>query len=141
MAVRMSPYLVMDGNAKEAIAFYEKALEATVIAVQTFGEMPADANHPLPDGAKDLILHAMLRVGETDLMFSDTFPGMAHHKGDNVTIALVTNDVAQSKQIFAALAEGGQVTMEMQETFWSPAYGQVTDKFGVPWQVTTEVKG
>lgn len=140
MAVRMNPYLVMDGNAKEAIAFYETALGAKIVTVQTFGEMPADPNNPLPDGVKDRILHALLNVGETDLMFSDTFPGMAYQTGNHVNIAIMTNDVARSKQIFAALAEGGQVKMPLQETFWSPAYGQVTDKFGVPWMITTDVK-
>ncbi len=27
--------------------------------------------------------------------------------------------------------------MPLQETFWSPAYGQVKDKFNIEWQVTT----
>ncbi|HEY3365682.1 MAG TPA: VOC family protein [Symbiobacteriaceae bacterium] len=140
MAVRMNPYLVLDGNAKEAIAFYERALDAKNMGVQTFGESPADPNHPMPDGVKDRIMHAMLKVGETDLMLSDTFPGMPYQKGDNVTIALVTDDAGKSKRFFDALAAGGKVTMPMQATFWSPAYGQATDKFGVSWQVTTEVK-
>jgi PhnB protein len=139
MAVRMNPYLVMDGNAREAVAFYAKALEAKIISVQTFGEMPADPSHPLPDGVQDRILHALLKVGESELMFSDTFPGMPYQTGNHVTIALTTDEAEKAKQIFDALAEGGQVTMPLQATFWSPAYGQVTDKFGVGWQVTTEV--
>lgn len=141
MTVRLNPYLVMNGNGREAVAFYARALEATVMAMQSFGEVHADPNHPIPDEAKDRIMHALLKVGETDLMLSDTFPGMPYQTGNHLTIALVSNDVDRSKRIFAALAEGGQVNMPMQETFWSPAYGQVTDKFGVAWQVTTEVKG
>jgi PhnB protein len=139
MVVRMNPYLVMDGNAKEAIAFYETALAAKVITVQTFGEMPDDPNHPIPDGVKDRILHGLLKVGETDLMLSDTFPGIPYQTGNQVNITIVMNTADRSKQIFDALAEGGKVNMPLQETFWSPAYGQVTDKFGVPWQITTEV--
>jgi PhnB protein len=139
MVVRMNPYFVMDGNAKEAIAFYETALAAKVVTVQTFGEGPADPNHPMPDGVKDLIMHALLKVGETDLMFSDTFPGMPYQQGNNVNITIVSNAADSSKQVFDALAEGGKVNMPLQETFWSPAYGQVTDKFGVSWQITTEV--
>lgn len=140
MAVRMNPYLVMNGNAREAVAFYEQALGAKNMGVQTFGDMPCDPNHPLPEGAKDLILHAQLKVGETDLMFSDTFPGMPHQTGNHITIALVTDREEETRQLFDALAVGGQVQMPVQKTFWSPAYGQVTDKFGVPWQITTEVK-
>jgi PhnB protein len=140
VTLRLNPYLVMNGNAREAVAFYAKALDAKSMGMQTFGEMPADPNHPMPDEAKDRILHAMLKVGETDLMFSDTFPGMPYQTGNNLTIAIVTDDAAKARQMFEGLAEGGQVTMPMQKTFWSPAFGQVTDKFGVAWQISTEAK-
>lgn len=140
MAVRMNPYLVTNGNGREAVAFYEKALDAKVLGVQTFGDMPADPNHPMPDGVKDYIMHAHLKVGETDLMISDTFPGTPYQTGNHLTIALLTDDADRAKRVFDVLAEGGQVQMPMQQTFWSPAYGQVTDKFGVPWQISTEGK-
>ncbi len=140
MAVRMNPYLILNGNGREAIAFYEKALGAQVLGVMTFGEMPPNPDHPTPDEVKDRIMHAHLKVGESDLMLSDTMPGMEHQAGNHLNISVVTDDADQSRRIFDALAEGGQVTMPMQQTFWSPAYGQVTDRFGVPWQVMTQAK-
>lgn len=140
MTVRMNPYLVMNGNAKEAVAFYEKALDAKVENLMTFADMPPDPNQPVPDSVKDRVMHALLKVGETDLMFSDTMPGMPYQTGNHVNISISNNSVDRSKQIFAALAEGGQVTMPFQEVFWSPGYGQVTDKFGVPWQINTDPK-
>ena len=142
MTVHLNPYMTMNGNAKEAVAFYEKALEAQVIGLQTFAEMPADPNQPpMPPEAKDRVLHAMIRIGETIVMLSDNFPGMPYQVGNHLTIALTTHDVAQTRRYFEALAEGGQVAMHLQETFWSPAYGMVTDKFGMGWQITTELKG
>lgn len=140
MTVCLNPYLVMNGNAREAIAFYQKALDARVLGVQTFGEMPGDPNRPLPEGAHDRVLHARLKVGETDLMLSDTFPGMPYQTGNHVTIALTTDDAEKSRRIFEALAEGGRVQMPLQKTFWSPAYGQVMDRFAVVWQINTEVR-
>ncbi len=140
MAVRMNPYLILNGNGREAIAFYEKALGAQVLGVMTFGEMPPNPDHPTPDEVKDRIMHAHLKVGESDLMLSDTMPGMEHQAGNHLNISVVTDDADQSRRIFDALAEDGQVTMPMQQTFWSPAYGQVTDRFGVPWQVMTQAK-
>lgn len=138
LAMRINPYVVTNGNGKEAVAFYEKALGARVIGVQTFGEMPPDPNHPMPEEAKNRVLHALLKVGDTDLMLSDTFPGTPYQTGNQVSIALMTGDANQSKQIFDALAEGGRVTMPLQKTFWSPAYGKVEDKFGVEWHISTE---
>ncbi|MGQ7278981.1 VOC family protein [Brevibacillus thermoruber] len=140
MTLRLIPYLVMDGNAKEAIQFYEKALDAKVLFYQTFGEMPENPEFPLPEEAKDRVSHAMVRVGESDLMFSDTFPGQPHQSGSQVTICISTNDKEKSKRIYEALKQGGQVNMPLQETFFSPAYGIVTDKFGVTFQINTEGK-
>ncbi len=140
MALKMVPYLVMNGNAKDAIDFYIQALDATMIGILTFGEMPENPEFPISEEVKGRIAHAMIKVGETDLMFSDTFPGHPHQIGNNINICIMSNDVARSNEIFAALQEGGQVDMPMQETHWSPAYGIVTDKFGVTFQITTEGK-
>jgi len=138
MTVRLIPYLVMDGNAKEAIHFCEKALGAQVLFSQSFGEMPENPDFPLPAEAKDRVSHATIKVGESELMFSDTFPGQPHQSGNQVTICITTDDAEKAKQMFEALTDGGQVTMPLQETFFSPAYGTVTDKFGVNFQVFTE---
>ena len=140
MTMRLTPYLVMDGNAKEAISFYEKALEAKVIMHQSFGEMPENPEFPLPEAAKDRVSHALLKVGESEMMFSDTFPGQPHQSGTQVTICLTTNDAELAKRMFEALAEGGQINMPLQETFFSPAYGSLTDKFGVTFQIFVEGK-
>jgi PhnB protein len=128
----------MNGNAKEAIDFYQKALKAEVLFLQSFGEMPENPEFPLPENAKNLVSHATLKVGQTELMFSDTFPGQPHQSGNQVTICVTTNDADQARQIFDGLQQDGQVTMPLQETFFSPAYGSVTDKFGVTFQIFTE---
>lgn len=140
MTLRLTTYLVMNGNAAEAIRFYEKALGATVIAKQTFGEMPENPEHPVPPEAKDRITHARLQVGGSELMLSDTFPGQPHQVGTQVTVTVTTDSPDKSRQIFDALSEGGRVDMPLQETFFSPAYGNLTDKFGVPFQIMTEIE-
>ncbi|MEI7028036.1 VOC family protein [Paenibacillus sp. y28] len=138
MAVRLIPYLVMNGNAKEAIQFYESALEAQIVAQMSFGDMPENPEFPLPPEAKSLLSHALLKVGEAELMFSDTFPGQPHQAGNQVTICISTDDPGTSKRFFEALEHNGQVQMPLQETFFSPAYGSVIDQFGVTFQIFTE---
>jgi PhnB protein len=135
MSIRLNPYLNFDGTAKEAVYFYEKALGGKVVNIMTFGDMPADPNHPLPDGMNDRVMHALLQVGDTELMFSDTFPGMPHQPGDTVQIAIHPSEESRAREIFAALEDGGQVIMPLQKTDWSPLYGIVKDKFGVTFQV------
>lgn len=144
MIANIYPYLTMNGNGQEAIKFYENALNATVLSVQTFGDMPVNPESPpLSDEAKSRVLNAHLKVGNTDLMISDTSPGPhedAYQLGSQVTIAITINEIETSKEVFGKLLEGGQEVMALQETFWSPSYGQVTDKFGVTWQVSTNLQ-
>lgn len=138
MTLKLIPYLVMDGNAREAIEFYQKALNAEILFSQSFGEMPENPEFPLPEDAKGRVSHATLKIGETELMLSDTFPGQPHASGNQVTICITTDDAEKSRQMFDALKQDGQVTMSLQETFFSPAYGSVTDQFGVGFQIFTE---
>lgn len=140
MSKRLIPYITMDGNAKEAIEFYEKALDAQQLFVQTFGEMPENPDFPIPAEIKGRIGHATLKVGETELMFSDTFPGSPFSSGNQVSICITTDSVEQAQKMFDALQQGGQVGMPLQETHFSPAYGNVTDKFGITFQIFTEAR-
>lgn len=73
-------------------------------------------------------------------MFSDTFPGQPVQSSNQVQICIMTDKAEQAKRIYEALREDGQVVMPLQETFWSPAYGIVADKFGVNWNISTEAE-
>lgn len=140
MITGIVPYLVTNGNGQEAVKFYQEALGAEVVSLQTFGDMPSNPEYPLPEEAKNRVLNAQMNIGDAKLMLSDTFPGHPFQLGSQVTIALMVDNPSEAKRIFEKLQAGGKVTMPLQETFWSPAYGQVTDQFGVEWQVSTELK-
>ena len=137
---KMYPYFVFKGETKEAVALYAKLFNAKNVTVSTFGDMPEDPAHPVPEEAKDLVMHALIELeGDMKMMFSDTFPGSPQVTvGDNITIAYMSEDENHIRTIFEGLANGGTVTMPLQETFWSKCYGQVTDKFGVLWQLSYE---
>ncbi|WP_219839180.1 VOC family protein [Paenibacillus sp. R14(2021)] len=135
MSISLNPYLIFAGNTREAVHFYEKALGGKVIGIMAFGDMPADPNYPMTDEMKNRVMHAHLKVGDSELMFSDTFDGMPHTPGDTVQIAIHPKEEARAREIFAALEDGGQIVMPLQKTDWSPLYGIVKDKFGVTFQV------
>ncbi|MCM3654570.1 VOC family protein [Metabacillus litoralis] len=137
MILGVHAYLRMNGNGKAAVKFYENALEAEVLGVQTYGDLPENPEFTLPAEAKDRVVHAQLKVGSTFLMLSDTFPGQPYETGSQVDVAITLNDVETSKEVFEKLQEGGEVIMPLQETPWSPSYGQIKDKFGVTWQIST----
>lgn len=136
LSIRLNPYLIFDGNAKEAIHFYEKALGGEIMGIMTYGDIPQDPDHPLPDGVQDRVMHALLKVGDSQLMFSDTYPGMDYTPGNSVEIAILPTDETRAREIFDALSEGGNVTMPLQKTDWSPLYGAIKDKYGIFFQLS-----
>lgn len=136
---KMNPYFVFNGETKEAVKLYAKVFNAKNVTISTFGDLPPKPEHPVPAEAKDLVMHALIELEEGKMMFSDTYPGSQQVTiGDNITIAYFSKDEEEIQTIFNSLAEGGNITMPLQETFWSKCYGQVTDKFGVLWQLSHE---
>lgn len=138
MTLKLTPYITLEGRAREAIQFYEQAIGAEVLSIATYGEMP---NMPstFSDDMKELVAHAKLKVGEAELMFSDSPGGPPVTDGKRVTICITTDNVAESRRIFEALQIGGQVNLPFQEEVFSPGFGDVTDKFGVTFQIYTEL--
>ncbi|GAB2571460.1 VOC family protein [Gracilibacillus alcaliphilus] len=134
MTVKVTPYLMMDGNAKEAIQFYEQALEAKVVTNITYAEVPDLPSEDL----KNKVAHAKLKIGESVLLISDSPSVLPVEQGNQVTICISTKDAAQSKRFFEALKKEGKVKMPFQETSFSAAYGSLTDKFGVTFLIDTE---
>lgn len=128
------PFIMLDGNAEEAIAFYEKALGASLVFKQTYGEGPDSAEVPAEDHGK--IAHSVLRVGEVELYVADLFPGFTHQAGNQISICLVTNDAEEARRYYERLLEGGQVNIPLGPVHFSPAYGMVTDKFDVAFQIS-----
>lgn len=139
MTVKLTPYITLEGTAREAIQFYEQAIGAKVLSMITYGEMP-DMPNTFNEDLKNLVAHAKLQVGECELMFSDA-PGGSHiAAGKRVSICITTNDVETSKQIYEALRQDGQVNMPFNEESFSPGFADVTDKFGVTFQIFTEIQ-
>lgn len=133
MTIQFMPFIMLDGNANEAIEFYEKSLDAKVMFKQTFGEGPEN----VPTDAKDRVAHAVLKVGEAEMFVADTEPGENNQPGNRLSICITTNEIEKSKKMYESLKQGGQVNIPLQEIYFSPAYGMVTDKFGVTFQIFT----
>lgn len=139
MTVKLTPCINLEGRAKEAIEFYKQAIGAKIVSITTYGEMPEMPNTFTAD-LKNLVAHAKLKVGETELMFSDAPGGTRIENGKRVTICITTNEVEKSKRIYEALRQEGQVNMPFKKEPFSPGFGDVTDKFGVTFQVYTELE-
>ena len=118
----MLPSLIMDGNANEAIEFYEEVLNAKVL-------FRTDAN--------ERISHARIKVGQSDFVIKDSSEGKPAKSN---TLCLFLKEKEQAEKIFNALKEEGQVHSPLEKNNFSPAYGIVTDKFGMTFEINTSAK-
>lgn len=86
-----------------------------------------------PDDAREKIMHVSLPVGDNVLMGSDVMDAGAHETGSNIHISHSPDSREACDRNFAALAEGGTITMPLQEQFWGAYFGNLTDRFGIHW--------
>jgi PhnB protein len=131
--MQVQPYLNFEGLCEEALEFYRGAVGAEVDCLMRFKDGPQDAPSDgceNPSGVEEKVMHASFRVGDATILASDCgCTGQASFQG--FSLALTAPSVAEAERLFAALGEGGQVQMPMSETFFSPRFGVVADRFGV----------
>lgn len=131
----VNPYLFFSGDCAQAFERYQEVLGGDV-EIMTHADLPEGAD-PMPGAEPHHVMHASLRVGDALLMGSDdpTSDG-----GPKVGVAVVYTapDEQAAKRVFDALADGGEVTMPFEATFWSRGFGACNDRFGIPWMVDTE---
>ncbi len=133
------PYLFFPGTCEEAVEFYRTALGAEVLMIMRYKESPEPPPPGMiPDNWGDKVMHASFKVAGNLVMASDgggcSDGAPAGFNGFSLSLSLPNEAAAQ--KAFAALSAGGEVTMPLGKTFWSPCFGMLADKFGLGWMVT-----
>ena len=130
----IQPYLTFGGRCEEALDYYKSTLGAEVEMVMQFKQSPTPCDQLMPDGWGDKVMHCSFLIGDARVMASDGCGDPLNFEG--ISLSLTLPDADAAKKAFDALATEGQITMPMSETFWSPCFGMVADKFGVHWMIT-----
>lgn len=134
---QLNAYLSFDGRCAEAMRFYAQALDARIETLLAVRDSPMAADSP-PE-VQDQVMHAYLVGPGFSLMAGDAM-GMPWQGVHGVAMTLNYDTVDEATRRFAALAEGGTVTMPLAESFWAQTFGMLTDRFGVPWIVNGGMK-
>ena len=128
--MQLVAYLNFEGNAREAMDFYAHALGGKVTQRFTYGASPmAEQCGPT---AADHVMHSQVEAGGAILMGAD---GPPPHAAGSTCVNILTETPEEAERVFAVLSEGGTVQMPLAKTFFSPSFGMVADRFGVPWMV------
>ena len=128
MTTQLNPYIHFNGKCREAMTFYHSCLGGELM-LQKISESPMAAQLPSEMGAH--ILHSTLTNGAITIMASDMSTNPT--KGDDITLCLNCTNTEELSDYFTKLSEGGNIKMQLHQTFWGATYGELTDKFGMNW--------
>ena len=131
--MRTDIYLNYNGTCEDAFRFYEAHLGGTVTGLTTHAAGPQNAG--LPDEWKTKVLHARLALGNAVLMGAD-IPGAEPMRSAYVTLTL--DAAEEAERVYALLADGGQVFMKMEQTFFASRFAMLRDRFGTSWMLLHE---
>ena len=133
--MQLYPYLTFDGRCEEAFKFYAECLGGKITFMMTYENTPMDLQAP-PDWKKK-ISHLTFFVDGFMLSGVDVLPGK-YEKPQGFVLQFNLNDPVAAESIFKTLAENGTVQMPLQKTFWAERFGQLIDRFGIPWVINCE---
>lgn len=125
---RLNPYLNFATTTREAMEFYRDVLGGE-LTIATFAQFGFGDSHG--------VMHAQLETpaGYT-IMASDLPPGMeASPVGQNISISISGTESDELKGYWEGLSDGATIVMPLAKQAWGDEYGQLIDKFGIPWMV------
>jgi PhnB protein len=129
--MKLNTYVNFAGRCAEAFRYYEANLGAKVGMVVTHTPTPGG----VPPEWKDAVLHARVRIGDSDLLGAD-IPNAQPMRSAYLTLSVESD--AEAERIYAVLSKDGKVFMPMEETFFASRFAQVQDQFGINWMILHE---
>ena len=128
MAERITPFLMFEGKAGEAIDFYLSVFpDSRLETLERFG-----AEGP---GAEGSVSSAAVLLNGQRLMFFDSPVHHAFTFTPSISLFVDVSSAEEIDRLFAALSEGGQVMMELAEYPFAERFAWIADRFGVSWQL------
>lgn len=131
-------YLTFNGKCEEAFNYYKSVFGGEFTYIGRFSEMPQSEEYKVSEADKNKIMHVGLPIGASILMGSDCSSEWASSfkHGNNFSVSITASSKKEADKLFTALAEGGQITMPLDSTFWGDYFGMLTDKFGINWMMS-----
>ena len=130
--MKLYTQLNFGGNCEEAFLFYEKHLGGKITMMMKQSQAP-DA---IASAGKEII-HARMSIGDTVLIANDVPPSV-FKKLRSVYMYLSLDSADEAERIYKILAEGGEILMPMEESFFASRFSQLRDRFGVSWSIIHE---
>jgi len=130
MASQLNPYLNFNGNARQALEFYQSVFGGD-LNVNTFGQLGG-----MEGADADKIMHGQLETGAGyTIMAADVPSHMEYQPLAGAAVSLSGDDGDALRGYWQQLSAAGTVTVPLEKQMWGDEFGMCTDQFGVPWMV------
>ena len=130
-------FLNFKGNCREALDFYAEVFQSNIEGLMTYDDAPPSEGYVTPEADKNKIMYANLKIGGTNVMFSDAPEGIPHIVGNNVVLTISVPGEAEVQRLFQALNNDPNPQMPPQKTFFADCFAMANDKFGIIWNIST----
>ena len=133
--MQLHTYLNYGGNCEQAFGFYEKHLGGKITFLMRHGEQPGPGMVPAEWNGK--VLHARMNLGGTELLGAD-IPPDRFQPIRSAYLSLTVDSDGEAERVYALLSEGGQIYMQMEETFFASRFAMLRDRFGTSWMIVCQ---
>jgi PhnB protein len=130
--MQLHTYLNYGGNCEQAFKFYEQHLGGKITMMMKHGENPTPGQAP-PEW-NNAVLHARMQLGGTELLGAD-IPPDRFQPIRSAYLSLTVDSDKEAERVHDLLADGGQIFMPMQETFFASRFSMLRDRFGTSWMI------
>lgn len=122
---KISPFLVFNGNAEEAMNFY----------ISIFDDAKIESLIHQENG---YVMHATFTLDGQTFMATDNSDGEAIPFTAALSFFVLCDTEEEIDRIFEHLLRDGKIIMDLAVTPFSLKFGWVEDKYGISWQISLE---
>jgi predicted 3-demethylubiquinone-9 3-methyltransferase (glyoxalase superfamily) len=128
MSVAVTPFLMFEGQAEEAMQLYTSLF--TDGRILELVRRPAAGSE-----AEGMVLRALFTIGGQKVYCSDSNVQHAFTFTPSTSLFVDFDTEQELVRVFGVLSEGGTVLMELADYGFSAKFGWLNDRFGVSWQL------
>ncbi len=139
--ISLNPYLVYNGKCEEAFNFYKNIFSNAELHITRYKDAPEEAKKFFPNAPNESVVHATLKINENTVIMgndnAESSPQLIKPFSNDFYLYFVTDNPKEAIRIFNELSIAGKIILPIAQTFWSPLYGVLIDRFGIHWKLTS----
>jgi predicted 3-demethylubiquinone-9 3-methyltransferase (glyoxalase superfamily) len=125
---KVTPFLMFQGNAEEAMNYYTSLIkESEITSITRYG-----ANESGEEGS---VIQATFSLKGQEFMCIDSNVKHEFTFTPSFSMFITCDTEEEINRLYEGLLEGGQALMPLGDYSFSKKFGWINDRFGVSWQV------